>query len=87
MLPTHTASSTSPSSSCLPAVSWSCKGDDGAWGSSMLEATTFSTLETTSCFTRGLACGVNAEREHVRAGCEQGMGVSVALGAAAVGAG
>jgi hypothetical protein len=38
------------------------QGDDGAWRSSMLEATTFPMHETTgsACFTRGLAYGVNA---------------------------
>ena len=37
------------------------QGDDGAWRSSMLEAATFPTHETTgsACFTRGLAYGIN----------------------------
>ena len=38
------------------------QGDDGAWRSSMLEAATYPTRETTgsACFTRGLAYGINA---------------------------
>ena len=38
------------------------QGDDGAWRSSMLEASTFPTPDTTgsACFTLGLAYGINA---------------------------